>query len=924
MDHLAHPTTIEPLTAREQEILRLLASNLTARAIANHLHLSPTTVKWYTQQIYGKLGIEREGQKRRHAVARARALGLLEAGKTPGGRPRYSLPAHPSRFIGRDRELDELTALLSEPHVRMITLLGPGGIGKTRLAVEVAWRMVEPDAYSVARAPLPGGAYFVPLQSVDAAEDVFWAIAEAVSFHFQPGKRDARQQLFDFFHEQRLLLVLDNFEQVLGAATLVGELLQAAPGVQALVTSRVMLGLQAETVYPLGGLAYADAVEDFTHLDAVRLFLHRAQQTRADFTLQPQDVPSLLRVCQLVQGMPLALVLAATWVSTLSLPEIADEVACCPEFLAGEMADAPPRHWSIRALFEPTWQRLTEPERAVFIRLAVFPAGGTRQAIQAITGANLPVLQSLVNKAILSRTPGGRYEIHELLRQFAAERLDAAGDTVSTQDAHCAYYAGFLAECETDIKGGARQLAALAEIDEDFENIRLAWDWAIEQQQADMLRRMAWPLGRYLYIRGRDFETLELHKRALSVGGSPLLRAQLLAQIGLFSLPMGRRHEAIELLSESLDIARAGDDPAVLADALRCLANATALATRDTAKAYRFADEALAIYRALDDSWGEALCFMTKGMIARSDYDYAASLAFTEAALEISIRINDRFQAAIACMNSAHDGERLGDLPRALEYARRAFALYREFGESSLIAGAIGNIGNAAMGLGDYEVALAHLDQALVMSREFHRIDWIVGFLLLSGEALSLLGRFDEAADRIAEARQLVSLTDLEEFTAEALVYDAIICYRRGDFLAARRSAEEAFAYAQANNLPMEAAQGALWLALAEIKLGDTDSAREHLRASLPDLYWKWQVMQGVYGMAVLALLKARPEQAAELAALVECHRHTRYDFRQLARALLDDLRGALSPDAYDAAVARGHALDVDAIVAAFVGETGA
>ena len=168
MDHLAHPTTIEPLTAREQEILRLLASNLTARAIANHLHLSPTTVKWYTQQIYGKLGIEREGQKRRHAVARARSLGLLEAGKTPGGRPRYSLPAHPSRFIGRDRELDELTALLSEPHVRMITLLGPGGIGKRGSP----WK--SPGAWSsrmlgVARRLPSGGSC---RSVVDAAEDV--------------------------------------------------------------------------------------------------------------------------------------------------------------------------------------------------------------------------------------------------------------------------------------------------------------------------------------------------------------------------------------------------------------------------------------------------------------------------------------------------------------------------------------------------------------------------------------------------------------------------------------------------------------------------------------------------------------------------------------------------------------------------------
>jgi DNA-binding CsgD family transcriptional regulator len=351
---------IEPLTGRELDVLRLMTDDLSIPAMADQLVLSPSTVKWYTQQIYGKLGIHEPGQKRRQAVARARALGLLEADKTPAGRPRYSLPVQTTPFVGRTQEINAIAGLLANPDVRLVTLLGPGGMGKTRLALEVGWRLVEPEAFGTPWITLPDGVYFVPLQPVTTPDNMLWAVAEAVGFPFQSDERAPQQQLLDFFREKRLLLVMDNFEHLLDGAELVSIILEAAPGVQVLVTSRETLNLHAETVCSLDGLPFPGNVEDTPNYDAARLFVLGAQRACVDFALQPDDLPSLARICRLVEGMPLAILLAAAWVEVLSVPEIAEEIARSFDFLTAEMRDAPRRQWSIRAVFEPTWERLSE------------------------------------------------------------------------------------------------------------------------------------------------------------------------------------------------------------------------------------------------------------------------------------------------------------------------------------------------------------------------------------------------------------------------------------------------------------------------------------------------------------------------------------------------------------------------------------
>lgn len=913
------PTLIEPLTERELEVLRLMAEDLSAQAMAEKLFLSPTTVKWYTQQIYGKLDIQEPGPKRRLAVARARALGLLEADKTPAGRPRYSLPVQTTAFVGRTRELNEIAALLAHSDVRLVTLLGPGGMGKTRLALEVAWRLVEPEAFGTPWAAFPDGVYFVPLQPVETPDNVLWAVAEALAYSCQGKGRTPQQQLLGFFREKRLLLIMDNFEHLLEGTDLVSAILGAAPGVQVLVTSREVLNLHAETVYSLDGLPFLRQTGDALDTDAARLFVQGAQRARADFALSPDDLPALARICALVEGMPLAILLAAAWVEVLSLPEIAEEIARSFDFLTAEMRDAPRRQWSIRAVFEPTWQRLSEAERDPFKRLSVFRGGCTRQAAQAVTGASLPVLQALVNKAVLSRTPRGRYEIQELLRQYAADRLEAAGETGAARDAHCAYYAEFMHARQADLKGGDRQIAALDEIEADFDNVRAAWDWAVERHRTDDLKHMEWAVYCFLNIRNREAEGLALFQRVLNLEDDRALHGRLMARYALFCVQLGHRREADEWSAQSLLIARETGDPGDLAFALRERSLVLSNLYYDFEQAYHMADESLALWQALGDAWGLAFGFKAKGNIALLENDYPAALSYTEQSLKQARIAGDHHRTGTELVNIGFALFNLGEPQRSLQYNQESLAVFHELNASGGRSCALDNIGDIARHLGDYDTALQRYEEALALADELGLAPISACILHSIPDILSLTGRFDEAADRLADFRRVLLLIEDESLEAWVPILEAANAYRRADYGESLRWARAALDYTQAQHLAGEESLSWLWIGLIEIKLGHLDAARQHIRTSLPGLRMKDRVMRAIYGLAALEAAAGRPEWAVELAALVQHHQAADYEFKGYAGELLAELQAVLPPEIYAAAVERGAVLGPDAVVAAFI-----
>ena len=375
--------------------------------------------------------------------------------------PRHNLPTFPTSFIGRAEEIAELGSLLDNPDCRLLTLVGPGGIGKTRLAVEIARTKLE---------NFPDSVYFVPLQPLQVPDQVLAAVIDALPLQVSD---DPKQDLLNYLREKRLLLVLDNFEHVLESAALVSDILTAAPHVCVLATSREVMRLQREWVRYVAGLTWPDDAssrQHNEHYSAVDLFADRAWRLNSTFSLADER-KHVIRICQLLEGMPLALELAAGWIDTLPCAEIAAEIEQDLSILASDTRDMPDRHRSMRAVLDHSWQRLTVAEQAVFPKLSVFRGGFEREAAEQVAGATLRILSDLVRKSWL-RMSGGRYDIQEVLRQYAHEGLLAARDSDATLAAHCRYYAAFMQQRAQDVKG-RRQLGALDEIEADWKQLEL-------------------------------------------------------------------------------------------------------------------------------------------------------------------------------------------------------------------------------------------------------------------------------------------------------------------------------------------------------------------------------------------------------------------------------------------------------------------
>ena len=418
---------------------------------------------------------------------------------------RHNLPLQLTPFIGRSAEIAALRDFHENPQSCLITILGAGGMGKTRLALETARAHLSLFA---------DGVYFVPLASLSSAEHIIPTIAEQVGAQFHL-ESSPQTQLLRFLARKRMLLVLDNFEHLLDGAGLVTEILEAAPGVTILATSREKLALSGETIFPLEGMPFPDldGAEEIEARGAIELFIQSAQRTRADFALRGDDLNQAARICQLVAGMPLALLLAATWVDMLSLEEIADEISGSLDLLQTDLRDMPAHQRSIRATFDRSWQRLSAIEREIFMRLSVFRGGCTRESIQAVSGASLFVIHALVNKSLLWRLPDGRFDIHELLRQYAAEKLEEAGEAGPARNAHSAYFMAFAHGLEAEVKSRQQQ-AAFSKIEADFENIRRAWNWATKQRNYDGVDRALESVFLYCEREGRFEEGMELFEQA--------------------------------------------------------------------------------------------------------------------------------------------------------------------------------------------------------------------------------------------------------------------------------------------------------------------------------------------------------------------------------------------------------------------------
>jgi predicted ATPase len=421
----------------------------------------------------------------------------------------------------------ELDQLLMDPDVRLVTLLGAGGMGKTRLALEAAAKLVSKNNGSPSSEVGANserlhwdGVFFLPLAQINTLKEIVLAMAEQLEILLF-GDSDPLDQILKYLGGQRFLLILDGFEHLLADTDLIASILQHAPNVTILVTSRERLKITGEYVYRLGELSYPedeqaksmDLEQAVNTFSAVGLFLHHARLIRPDLEYNPDMLAEVVRICRLVQGMPLAIILAVSWIETLSLEELADTIADNIDILASEQRDLPPRQRSIRAAFEASWQRLSPTNQAVFAKLFVFRGGFNRKAAQMIAGADIFVLRTLVEKSLIVPAGSDRYELHELLRQFAAQKLADSGGVEQVQLAHSKYYLSTLNSLEADVKG-QRQADTFKEINLDLKNITQAWFWALDQAHFEWVDSALESLTVFCYYFSRGNEGHELFTAA--------------------------------------------------------------------------------------------------------------------------------------------------------------------------------------------------------------------------------------------------------------------------------------------------------------------------------------------------------------------------------------------------------------------------
>ncbi len=844
---------------------------------------------------------------------------------TPPTERRQNLPAQPTSFVGREEELAEIASLLSEPDARLVSLVGLGGVGKTRLAVQAALGQI--DAFS-------HGVYFVPLGPLSSPEFIVPTIADVLGFSFyQREGLDPKQQLLNFLRAKQMLLVMDNFEHLVGGAGLLTEVLAIAPGVRILVTSRHRLNLQGEWVLPVSGLRFpmngdTGRLEDHS---AVQLFLRRAGQADASGRLTEEDMPCVIRICQLVEGMPLAIELAAAWLKVLSCREIAAEIERGLGFLTTQVQDLPERHRSLRAVFDHSWELLSAAEAAAFRRLSVFRGGFTREAATQVAGADLAILSALVDKSLVHRHESGRYEVHELLRQRAAERLqEQTGEANAARDRHSSHFLSFLERRTTALKGGG-QRQALDEIAAEIDNVRDAWSWAVAHRRAAEMRRAAEALFRFYLTRSLFQEGRQAFARAvqalqgedsaalrdapevgIALGVALALegrladalyedhRAKELLESGLEMLNrFGARQELalVQLLAvstygwddlarserwirESLAVSEALSDRSSVAWGLLELSEVTFDARRaDYSELKAQLLNSLAIFKEVGDQAGAAACLFRLGQVAQHmQGDRQEARQRYQESVEISREIGDRWRTSIALDFLGYVVREMGEYEQARQAHEESLSISEDIGDLGGVGGSIDNLGLVARDLGEYDRAAELLQQGLASRQQAgHRFS-IANSLWHLGDVALIFAKYEDAAQRYLQSLELC-----EEFGWA----EGIASCRRG-------------------------------LGEVAIASGDVELAWKHFREGLQALKREGVVSVAPDILISIAKLRAQAnddEGAVDLLAFVWQHPASTYQARESAGRLLAEYDSRLSPEAAADAKARSRDWDLSEVI---------
>jgi predicted ATPase/DNA-binding SARP family transcriptional activator len=969
----------QPAAAKRQfeECVRLLEEEL-------HAQPEPETL-----QLFDAI------QKKKFTGLQKEAYSSTRAENRKGSKPSaefpekkaYSLPTYPSTFIGREKELEEILHLLQDPSCRLLTLLGPGGSGKTRLALQTAVRLRE-DTKEL----FPDGVCFISLAPLTDPESILGALISGLKITSQAARGvNTRERLSGHLQGRRLLLVLDNFEHLLGEESieLISELIGAAQQSKFLVTSRERLNLLGENIFRVEGLEIPEAHMPLSKAEvdsvssafsALQLFEQSAERVQPSFGITRENYETIVQICRLVQGMPLAIEMAACWLEIFSLEEIRDEISRSLDFLQSNLRDLPERQRSLRAVFDASWNLLDKQTRPSMKALSVFRAGFTREAAQFVTGASAKTLLDVTNKSWLQRLDSGRYQIHELLRQFCFEKLQQ--ETVTFEQVkkqYCEYYASYGSTLWRAMKG-RNQKSAFAAAGEEFENFNTAWAWLVEKNQMGTAVEYLLPTQFYyaelrvltpdllqmaestLQILKNLPETPERHRweiilnTALTIPGRFAvyeaigfgIQKDVLQSIWSLLEKEGTSYQAdywsirlayaygifindetaigylARILSDLQDPNRSWERAMAQLYLAKLQLPQLSYSLKNEATLERHTLEAVNIFSTLDDELNVSYALLQLGSLKYKQEELEEAIEQWRLATTALTGLDEWSAANIAIRQMGDAYLQMGQYEAAFNSFEQIARICFEHGHAQDAVGALSKESFEMVRYGDLEQA-RRIRQQCIEAIEVIGPEYQVGWNYWEmGEILRVMGRFDEAARWYEKAR-----THFEAFADDKVwkIFDfrgfGDLALARGHFGAASGHFKQSKELAQETRHEWAAAYALCGLGRCELGLGKLQEAREHLMESLQYGFQTGDrgiLLATLAGYVKLMCQEGKLEMAARLGSLVSRHYATWNETRTMISDLLTSLKNTMAAPDFEQAQINAQTMDLRTTVGNLIG----
>jgi predicted ATPase/DNA-binding SARP family transcriptional activator len=841
--------TLEPLMEiSHQQLMRLLA--LSGRS-------SEALIQYEVcQQILEKeLGVKPSEE------TRSLYESLLKGEKLPGTpkkQPKHNLPLPLLELIGRDEELNRVVQQLEQPGCRLLTLIGVGGIGKTSLGLQVSAAVLD---------RFPDGVWFVELASFNEEELLPDKIADIFGVSAQEARSGTKvtDVLIDFLKDKSLLLMLDNCEHLIEAcASFVDSLLDGCRSVQILATSREALGVYQETIFSVAPLSLPpqeSALENMERYPAIQLFLDRAARAQPGFRLTKENQSALMDICWQLEGIPLAIELAAARVRVISVDQIARRLQDRFGLLTGGPRTALPRHQTLQATMDWSYGLLPPLERALLKRLSVFSGGWTLKAAEEITGYSdipkqkvLDLISNLVDKSLVLAEDRGRkirYRMLETVRQYGLDMISETEELEETHKRHAAFYVQLAEQADEGLRGSG-QIKSIAILDAEHDNLRRVLRWAVDSAKKNLAFRLVAALGWYWFMRGHWKESWRWFQQAddLESDYDPLIRAKAIYKAGGLQIIRGNLIGTVELLEEAIDICREKGDEEGLAWCLCLMGQSKTWADKDFNQAMPYLSDSVERFRTMGNDWGVAFAMPFIGQVLEFQEEYEQSVSVHKEGISIFERIGDKWNQSYSLYLLGNTAARFGDIDLA------KWAYEQSLEESSSIKDKV-MYAHALKGLGQLALQKDDREQMETINLEALEALQKIGDENCAASVLRCLGEVSQRKGNYAKASELLGQS-LNMYLRMGLDDNAVFLLDRFASLAAASGKRERAATLLGVSSYLERERGIIFPAqYKDERLSLSVSLREVLGEGVFDKLFQEGSLMGLENASTYALQNA-------------------------------------------------------------------